>query len=512
MRWTKKLRFPGRSIRGKLILPVMFTLGICLSINLLLIARINGTIQNMDQVYGTNVQLEETKRILTNLEESIYEYLNVQNQDAFLKYTESSQAFEAIIAQIDDTITDQPTRAIERTFRRLGVTYLELADEAVKAKQSYDVETYKNNYGEISRIYEYLISYMEGLDALRFRTNSENYEILNLYLRYLEFFVTAVLIFAAGSMMLLLYLAIGSITRPLENLAQKAELVSQGNWDIPLEEPDSQDEVGTVTAAFNQMIASINGYVDKIRESLRLELEMKERELAMERLLKDAQLRYHQAQINPHFLFNTLNAGQQLAMMEDAERTYTFIDNMAQFFRYRLRKNGEGATLREEIELIDNYMYIMNVRYANEITIHKDIDPALLELRYPGMVLQPLVENALKHGLAGVEWEKVLWLSVIREGEEVVIRLRDNGVGMTPERLQEINGEEFHPERDSAVGNGVGVANVRERLRLFFGRQDVLTVESDGVGTGTLVVIRTPIWQAEDGSRKLCQEGGAEHV
>ena len=353
MRRTKKQWFPGRSIRGKLILPVMLTLAVCLVINLLLIGRINGTMRNMDQVYGTNVQLEETKRILANLEESIYEYLNVQNQDAFRQYSESTRAFEEIIAQIDDTITDQPTRAIERTFRRLGITYLALADEAVKAKQSYDVETYKKNYEEISRIYGYLISYMEGMDAQRFRTNSQNYETLNLYLRYLAFFVTAVLVFAAGSMMLLLYLAIGSITRPLENLAQKAELVSQGNWDIPLEDPPSQDEVGTVTAAFNQMVASINGYVDEIRENLRRELEMKERELAMERLLKDAQLRYHQAQINPHFLFNTLNAGQQLAMMEDAERTYTFIDNMAQFFRYRLRKNGEGATLREELELID---------------------------------------------------------------------------------------------------------------------------------------------------------------
>ena len=512
MRRTKKQWFPGRSIRGKLILPVMLTLAVCLVINLLLIGRINGTMWNMDQVYGTNVQLEETKRILANLEESIYEYLNVQNQDAFRQYSESTRAFEEIIAQIDDTITDQPTRAIERTFRRLGITYLALADEAVKAKQSYDVETYKKNYEEISRIYGYLISYMEGMDALRFRTNSQNYETLNLYLRYLAFFVTAVLVFAAGSMMLLLYLAIGSITRPLENLAQKAELVSQGNWDIPLEDPPSQDEVGTVTAAFNQMVASINGYVDEIRENLQRELEMKERELAMERLLKDAQLRYHQAQINPHFLFNTLNAGQQLAMMEDAERTYTFIDNMAQFFRYRLRKNGEGATLREELELIDNYMYIMNVRYANEITIHKDIDPALLELRYPGMVLQPLVENALKHGLAGVEWEKMLWLSVAREGEDAVVRLRDNGVGMTPERIAEINGEAFRPEQDSAVGNGVGIANVRERLRLFFGRQDVLTVESAGAGMGTRVVIRTPIWQAEGGDRGVFQERGREHV
>lgn len=499
------------SIRSKLILPVMLTVGLSLVLNLLLMGRINRTVQNMDEVYVTNVQLEELKRILSGLEESIYQYLNVQNQEALLQYQENHQDFEEILLEIDDTITDQPTRAMERTLRRLGLTYLDLADQAVAAKQAYDVSTYKQNYEEISHIYEYLINYIEGLDALRFRTNSQNYDTLYLYLHYLEVFVTAVLVFAAGSMMILLYLAIGSITRPLENLARKAELVSQGDWNIPLEDPPVRDEVGTVTAAFNQMVASINGYVDKIRENLELQLEMKERELAMERLLKDAQLKYHQAQINPHFLFNTLNAGQQLAMMEEAEKTYTFMENMAQFFRYRLRKNGEGATLREEVELIDNYLYIMNVRYANEITMHKAIDPALLGIRYPGMVLQPLVENALRHGLDGVEWPKELWLSVTRQGAEAVVCLRDNGVGMTSQRLAEINGETFQPQPESA-GNGVGIANVRERLRLFFGRQDVLWVESDGPGRGTRILIRTPIEPAESENRTLFQEEEAQNV
>lgn len=497
MREGKTRKWMGSSIRSKLIVPMFLTLAVTLTINFLFMDRINRTIENMDQVYVSNVQLEELKQILMDLEESIYEYLNIQSQDAYDEFVSSGMEFRQVIEGIDDTITDQPARAMERSLKKLGLSYLEVANQAVDAKKNYQVEVYKDKYEELCQIYSYLISYIEGLDALRFKINSQNYNTLYLYLRYLEIFITAVLILAAGSMMALLYIAIGKITRPLENLARKAELVSQGHWDIPPEPPLGEDEVGTVTVAFNQMIASINDYVGKMRENLERELEMKERELAMERLLKDARLKYYQAQINPHFLFNTLNAGLQLAMMEDAERTYIFIENIAQFFRYRLRKNGEGSTLGEEMAVIENYMYIMNVRYANEIHIHKSVDSSLLEIRYPGMVLQPLVENALKHGLGGVEWKKEIWLTVERDGPEALVTLRDNGVGMEPELLEAINSWQILPGKEDDTGNGVGMVNVRERLRLFFGREDVLRVESPGIGKGTVVYIRTPIWQVE---------------
>lgn len=293
--------------------------------------------------------------------------------------------------------------------------------------------------------------------------------------------------------MMLLYVIIGSFTRPLEKLADKAREVGKGNLGISLDRPESEDEVGTVTRAFNQMIASINDYIRRVRESMEIEIRMKERELVMENLLKDAQLKYYQAQINPHFLFNTLNAGQQFAMMEDAEKTYVFMENMASFFRYRLRKNGEESTLREEIELIDSYMYIMNVRYSNEIRLEKEIAAHLLDMRFPGMVLQPVIENALNHGLGGVEWEKRIWFFVGQEDEAAIIRIRDNGIGIDKQTLAELNAGMAGRKEKSDSGNGVGLFNVRERLRLYFERDDVMTVESGGEGEGALVTIRVPV-------------------
>jgi sensor histidine kinase YesM len=477
----------NRSLRTKLIVPVIITMFISLCVNLVLFKSINTMIGNMEQVYATNIRLGELERLLTEMETSIYQYLNIQNPDALELFRTDQGTFDTMIQEIDDTITDHPARRMERNIRNLGLSYLELTELAIQAKQNHEVAQYKENFEEIQKIYSYLLEYIRGLDSLRFQANSKNYDVLYQYLRYLEIFTIVVLILVTCCLMLILYGIIGNIIRPLENLAGKAKEVEKGNFGIALEQPDRTDEVGTVTIAFNQMITSINAYIQRTKESMELE-----------NLLKDAQLKYYQAQINPHFLFNTLNAGLQLAMMEDAERTYAFIENMAAFFRYRLKKNGEKSTLNEEIELIDSYMYIMNVRFSNEIHLEKEIDSRLLDMQFPGMILQPLIENALNHGLRDMEWEKRIEFFAGSDNGIAEIWITDNGIGMSEELVEQLNSEEMPltgQQKDS--GNGVGLRNVRERLRLYFEKKDVMRVESDGIGKGTSVIISVPIRKNE---------------
>ncbi len=490
--------FFNQSLRRKLILPVIITMLVFLSINLILFGGVNSTVKDMNQVYATNIRLSELEELITNIEDNVYQYLNIQDESALTQLMEHRADFVAIIDEIDDTITDHPTWRMERNIRQLSLSWLELIDGAVAAKQAHDVVAYKESYEEIQIIYSYLLEYMRGLDDLQFTANFENYNVLYQYLSYLEMIIIVVLLAVTCYLVAIFYLLIGRFTSPLEKLTQKALEVEKGNFGVWLEEPESADEVGTVTRAFNQMIASINDYIRKSRESLELEIAMKQRELAMESLLKDAQLKYYQAQIDPHFLFNTLNAGQQLAMMEDADRTYEFIENMASFFRYRLRSNGEASNLQGEIQLIDNYMYIMNIRYSNEIHIEKSIDDSLRDIHFPGMVLQPIIENALNHGLGGVDWKKQLWFSVEQEEGDAVISIRDNGMGISPHILEKLaSGCAYEPKEQDDTKNGVGLANVRERLRLYFNRVDVMTVESEGVGQGATITIRVPILRTE---------------
>ena len=156
---------------------------------------------------------------------------------------------------------------------------------------------------------------------------------------------SVIVIAAAVCSLMVLLLMTRTITEPLRALAGSANEVAAGNFEIELPDTDSRDEVGVVQHAFVKMIASIRTYIRQTKESMEKEQKMMERELLMETHLKDAQLRYSTAQINPHFLFNSLNAGAQLAMMEDAEQTSIFIEKMADFFRYDVapRKRRKGA-------------------------------------------------------------------------------------------------------------------------------------------------------------------------
>ncbi len=486
--------FFKRSLHSKLILPVIVTMAVSLMINLLLFGRVDRTIKRMNQVYATNIRLSELERILTGMENSLYEYLNMRDQDSLEQFQENRDQFTDLIVVIDDKITEHPARKLEHTIRRLALSYLKYADGAVEAKKAHDAASYRSSYANVQKIYGYLLSYIQALDELRFQANSANYDTLYRYLSYLEIFVIAILAAVTCCLMTALYVITGNITKPLERLAAKAEEVGKGNFEIRLEEARDADEIGMVTTAFNQMVRSINEYIYRIQKNMQTQLKMKEKELAMENLLKDAKLKYFQAQIDPHFLFNTLNAGQQLAMMEDAERTYAFMENVASFFRYRLRQNGKSSTIREEIALIDSYMYIMNVRYSNEIHLEKKIDDRLLEMDFPGMVLQPIVENALRHGLNGVEWEKKILFMIQKEEEDALICVKDNGMGIAAEILERLrSGEELRSEKPGDFGNGVGLYNVRERLRLYFDRKDVMEVESDGEGKGTKITIKVPV-------------------
>ena len=213
----------------------------------------------------------------------------------------------------------------------------------------------------------------------------------------------------------------------------------------------------------------------------------------MENHLKDAQLKYLQAQINPHFLFNTLNAGAQLAMMEGADRTYEYVQNVADFFRYNIKKDHDSVTLKEELELVDNYVYILNVRFSGEIHYEKDIDSSLENLEVPSMILQPIVENSVNYGIRGISWKGRIWLSVYREGDCAYITIRDNGIGIDKEKIDKIMQVNLKESDISSGSNGIGLYNVISRLKLFYDRDDVFEISSQGKNGGTLVMIRIPL-------------------
>jgi sensor histidine kinase YesM len=184
-----------------------------------------------------------------------------------------------------------------------------------------------------------------------------------------------------------------------------------------------------------------------------------------------------------------LNAGAQLAMMEGADRTYKYVQKVASFFRYNVKKGDETVTIREELSLIDNYIYILNVRFSGDIHYEKNIEEEWLDVPMPSMILQPIVENCVNHGIREMAGEGRIWLSVYEMDGMVCISIGDNGKGMSKDTIDKILGGTYRAQNQTGDSNGVAMDNVIARMRLFTGKEHVLDILSEGEGMGTEFVL-----------------------
>ncbi len=488
-------RFKNMHLRTKLSLVIVGTMLLILSVNSIMYLILNRMTQQLDDIYVGNVKLNELEDALEKVENSMTGYLNTKGTDALDEYYRAVQTYEKLLEGLETRITDNQLKMMERDIYSMSGRYLMLTEYTIEAKRGRNVERYRDEYEEAKKIYSYIKTYITSLNGYRFRGNTESYKSLSTSLGFLEASsIAAFLIMALFDVMLVL-LVTGNITRPLNELAVAADKVADGQLDqVGVVRVHSRDEVGKVTVAFNQMVSSIPGYLTRLKESMEKEQLLKEKELLMEAHLKDAHLKYLQAQINPHFLFNTLNAGAQLATMERADRTSEYIQQVAAFFRYNIQENDE-VSLAQEIQLVDTYIYILNVRFSGEIHFTKEIESEdLMNIRIPGMILQPIVENSVNYGIRNIERTKKISLSVYSVDDNVCISIMDNGVGMSQELIREVlNGEyKSEPENDKKKGNGVGLHNVIERLRLYYNGSNNFEIISNGRDQGTEVVITVP--------------------
>jgi two-component system LytT family sensor kinase len=245
-----------------------------------------------------------------------------------------------------------------------------------------------------------------------------------------------------------------------------------------IESPENLWVFGLIYAA---TVAAI-GIEIKVFNSVRIQIKLEEQE----RLLLHARMEALQNQINPHFLFNTLNSISSLVRF-DPDTARDMIFKLATILR-RLLNSGEAfAPLREEFEFVDNYLDIEVVRFGREkLRVVKELDPASLDVVVPSMLLQPLIENSIKHGLSPKVEGGSIYLRSRVTASRLIIEVEDDGVGMASAQLE---------ESSSWSGMGIGMANISERLQVLYGNTARMTIDSHE-GKGTLIRIRLPLVEA----------------
>jgi phosphopantetheinyl transferase (holo-ACP synthase) len=222
---------------------------------------------------------------------------------------------------------------------------------------------------------------------------------------------------------------------------------------------------------------------------------------ALSEALKEAQLKALESQVNPHFLFNTINIIAKLAFLEGATETETMAYALADLMRYSLRSSSLSnglVQLRDEIQHARQYLLIQSKRFRDRLELNFEIDEMALAIRVPPLSLQPIIENAFVHGLERSERPGQFLLSVQKAREYVVISVQDNGVGISREQIHKLLGEEPRDVSDhwSAHTTGLGLKHVRDRLRYYYGAKCQLVIESEP-GSGTTVRLLLPL----DGSQ-----------
>lgn len=297
---------------------------------------------------------------------------------------------------------------------------------------------------------------------------------LNVRIHTFTLFCGAMLAFLIFMVAILIVMIVTDITRPINELCKVTEQVAKGDFSARAR-VESQDEVAVLADSVNSMTESLEGLVSKIKED--------------ERKMRKADLRLLQEQINPHFLYNTLDTIVWLIEGNDSDKAVNMVMSLSEFFRLVLSKGKEYITIQEEELHIKSYLEIQQVRYRDILEYEIRIDPELYKYQILKLTLQPLVENSLYHGIKYKRAKGIIIVTGRICGDEVHFTVEDNGVGMEEEELRKLQEEIKKPCKDTE--KGFGLANVNERIRMNFGTEYGMRIDS-ARGKGTRVEIAIP--------------------
>lgn len=261
------------------------------------------------------------------------------------------------------------------------------------------------------------------------------------------------------------------ITRPIKQLERQMKRVESGDFDIRVEER-GEDEVKRLSRTFNLMIVRIR--------------QLMEQNIQEQQEIRKSELKALQAQINPHFLYNTLDSIVWMNENQRYEGVTIMVNALAKFFRISISKGNDIISVADELEHARSYMTIQQIRYKNKFSYHIEADPAVLAHKTLKLILQPILENAIYHGVANLQEPGIIRVRALLEQGDILFQVIDNGYGIKPEALRDILKREPRNEQSS-----VGLKNVNERIKLYYGEDYGLNIESE-LDVGTTVSIRVP--------------------
>jgi two-component system, sensor histidine kinase YesM len=484
-------------IRKKLIMYFLLTIALLGLTSFFSSYNARVVLENTNDIVTDYIYLSDLKNDVEHMITVLEKYLTSASSEDLLNYYNQYNRLKEIKTEIPETKEYDEKHLFLKNIGNMLDELMVESDKAVQAKRGRISSKYISHFQRADQISGYIKLYNDKLLDIKLKSGSEKYETINKNMNFIGYVTILIII---GAIIVNVSIALYStynLTKPIAQLSQSAEKIAQGDFDIELIQTNTGDETDVLASAFIKMVKSIRNYIDELKQHAEIEKRLKEQEyqnLKIKTLLKEAELKFLQSQINPHFLFNTLNAASQLAMIEGADKSSEFMENIAQLFRYNLKNIEDLVPIREEIDYVKNYMQILKIRFGDRISFFTDISEEALDTRIPRITIQPIIENAYIHGLQDLERNGDIHLNVQASQNCVVIEVIDNGKGMDQNCINTILQEGMEAGTTQKQVTGIGINNVLQRLRLLSEAADnreLISIESK-VGCGTKVTLTIP--------------------
>ncbi|AOM81587.1 sensor histidine kinase [Salisediminibacterium beveridgei] len=435
--------------------------------------------ENLDQF----LQLNAVSTQANDSYDALYLYALEPVREHYLAYRQEMADLNRTVNWVDDLIEETSSSYELNNYRNM-LTYLQSELRAAETGIVVnDVQVYSAHLTEAESAVEYIDETTLMLIDSQLNAYEEVATLSEEKMTAVQRAGIALMIFVLSSGLLIAYLFTYRSTATIESMIYSAKEIAAGDFGGADVKTKVKDELWFLSETFNDMKRNVRDNVVAIEEKARLA-----------RLLKEAELRSLQNQINPHFLFNTLNTLSRLAYVEGAKESSELMNSVSRLLRYNLRDIDRPTALGDELEVMEAYLTIQKTRFQGRITVVMAVDDDCLHVSVPALTLQPLIENAFIHGVEDMTKGAEINVRVKRDADAVQITVADNGAGMQERKIEDImkRVEEGALTGQETTGHstGIGLPNVIARLRYFNSAIDV-TIDS-AIGTGTTVTLTIP--------------------
>ena len=447
------------------------------------------------------VAISSLQTAVSNVNDTVNQTYNFLQYDGIQKYPADR---ELLRERLSDAIAAEDS---EQEYCREVVdlnhtveSYICESDELMEELGQYlqkgqsDTQSYpglKNQYDNTQRLFSYVELRFQDTYAVRLTALSRMQERLEVQRRKANVYLTFILVCIVAICIIYLLTVVRGVSRSIGGMMAGVNRFRENVYDAGEIRIDSGDEFEELAEAFNHMTSIIRNQMKELADNADIRERLAEAEKENLRIygaLQKNHLDFLQSRINPHFLFNTLNMISSQARIENADKSAELIEITAAFLRYNLDSITKTVTLEQEINNLRDFIFIEKYRYGERFQFEIDIDPDCFDLAMPCMILQPLLENAIQHGIGMMTSGGSVTIRAKRSEDMVIIETEDNGIGMTHKQVTELLQD---IKNDTSESTHIGIKNIYRRLQYFYGNEETeLTIGHSA--PGFLLRIRVP--------------------